>query len=160
MKFLGKVETVIVLIFLALLVAYGAVKCNQTKATFEEVPEETEEVNVMDENSEAVLPKLPQKKDPSLNSMNHSGPKKGAYSILFIQIDSLNMRQGPSLDSAVVARLNFNEEVYFLGQRTDFKQKINMLGETKNEPWVLIETTRGKRGWVYGGGVHYYQRKR
>lgn len=85
---------------------------------------------------------------------------KNLGTTLYITIDNLNMRTHPHLDSAVVAQLPLFETVTFLNEVTEFKEEINLGKEMANEPWVKIQTKRGKAGWVYGAGVHYHKKKR
>lgn len=79
---------------------------------------------------------------------------------LYVTLENLNMRTGPSLDSSIVTKLPLFEEVFFLNEITPFTQKISLGPEIADEPWVRIQTKSGKRGWVYGAGVYYYKRKR
>ncbi|MFK7934191.1 MAG: SH3 domain-containing protein [Saprospiraceae bacterium] len=80
-----------------------------------------------------------------------------AGTTLYVTIDNLNMRTHPHLDSVVVAKLPLFERVTFLNEVTEFKQEINLGKEMANEPWVKVQTKRGKDGWVYGAGVHYHK---
>ena len=52
------------------------------------------------------------------------------------------------------------EQVNFLGEVTDSTTEVNLGYEIANEPWVKVQHTRGKIGWVYGAGVNYYKKKR
>lgn len=80
---------------------------------------------------------------------------------LFVTIDELNMRTGPSLDSSIVAKLALYQEVLFLNEITPFTQQIALSAEdVADEPWIKVQTLTGKRGWVYGAGVYYYKRER
>lgn len=80
-------------------------------------------------------------------------------SILYVTIDGLKLRKGPSLDSLTIQKLPLFEKVYFLDEVTDFKQKINLGRKITEEPWVKIKTKKGRIGWVYGAGVHYHKQK-
>jgi len=79
---------------------------------------------------------------------------------LYVTIDGLNVRTGPSLDSTAISKLALYEEVYFLNEITPFTQQISLGAEMANEPWVKIKSRSGLEGWVYGAGVYYYKRKR
>ena len=79
---------------------------------------------------------------------------------LFVTIDGLNLRRGPSLDSAIIMKLPLNEQVGFMNEVTDSTSQISLGNEIANEPWVKVRHKGGRVGWVYGAGVHYYKRKR
>ena len=55
--------------------------------------------------------------------------------------------------------LKLNDEVYFLGETTDFKQKINLGDRIAFDPWIKVRAYTGHEGWVYGAGVHYFKPK-
>lgn len=79
---------------------------------------------------------------------------------LYITINNLKLRKSPHLDSIVIATLPLYEEVFFLDEVTEFTQQISLGYEIADEPWVRVRTKKGKDGWVYGAGVHYYKKKR
>ena len=79
---------------------------------------------------------------------------------LFVTIDGLNLRRGPSLDSAIIMKLPLNEQVGFMNEVTDSTSQISLGAEIANEPWVKVRHKGGRVGWVYGAGVHYYKRKK
>jgi len=78
---------------------------------------------------------------------------------LYVTIDGLNIRNGPSLDSTILNKLVLFEEVYFLNEITPFTEEISLGTSMANEPWIKVRTKRGGEGWVYGAGVYYYKRK-
>ncbi|MCB9081231.1 MAG: SH3 domain-containing protein [Lewinellaceae bacterium] len=80
-------------------------------------------------------------------------------SILYVTIDGLKVRKSPSLTGDLVEELRLFDEVYFLGEVSNFSEEINLGKAIANEPWVRVQTKKGKAGWVYGAGVHYYKRK-
>jgi len=80
-------------------------------------------------------------------------------SVLYVTIEGLKLRKGPSLDSLTIEKLPLFEKVYFLDEITEFKQKINLGRKVTEEPWVKIKTKKGRIGWVYGAGVHYHKQK-
>ncbi len=79
---------------------------------------------------------------------------------LYVSIDNLKLREKPNLQSRIIRELELFEEVSYLHEMTDFKQKINLGSEIANEPWVKVKTERGYIGWVYAAGVHFYKKKR
>lgn len=78
---------------------------------------------------------------------------------LYVTIDGLNIRSGPSLDSSILNKLVLFEEVHFLNEITPFTEQISLGASMADEPWVKVKTKRGGEGWVYGAGVYYYKRK-
>ncbi len=78
---------------------------------------------------------------------------------LYVTIDGLNIRSGPSLDSSILNKLVLFEEVHFLNEITPFTEQISLGTSVADEPWVKVKTKRGGEGWVYGAGVYYYKRK-
>ena len=78
---------------------------------------------------------------------------------LYVTVDSLKLRTAPNLDSTIIMRLPRKQTVEFYGLRTSFRQKININNSLKNEPWVYIRTASGREGWVYAGGLTFYNIK-
>ena len=78
---------------------------------------------------------------------------------LFVTIGGLNVRTEPRLNAQIVDKLNLDDVVIFMNEVTDTTQKINLGTIVADEPWIKIQTKKGKVGWVYGAGVHYYKGK-
>ncbi|MEM7106034.1 MAG: SH3 domain-containing protein [Bacteroidota bacterium] len=78
------------------------------------------------------------------------------YPVIFIAVDSLNMRSGASLDSMVVSKLRLGDPILYLNEKTDFRQKINFDGAIRNAPWVKVRTRTGLEGWIYAPGARFY----
>lgn len=88
---------------------------------------------------------------------NSSSSSKRSYTPLYVTLQDLKVRKGPSRDSSIITVLPLNEEVMFMEKRTDFRERINIGTEITNEPWVYIQTKKGQKGWVYGAGIHYFK---
>lgn len=86
-----------------------------------------------------------------------SGNTKRSYTPLYVTLQDLKVRKGPSRDSSIITVLSLNEEVMFMEKRTGFRERINIGTEITNEPWVYIQTKKGHKGWVYGAGIHYFK---
>ncbi|MGK0388536.1 MAG: hypothetical protein ACI94Y_001266 [Maribacter sp.] len=86
-----------------------------------------------------------------------NGGTRRSYTPLYVTLQDLKVRTGPSRDSSIVSTLSLNEEVMFMEKRTGFRERINIGTETTNEPWVYVQTQKGHRGWVYGAGIHYFK---
>ncbi len=88
---------------------------------------------------------------------NEPSTSRRGYTPLYVTLQDLKVRRGPSRDSSIIAVLNLNEEVMFMEKRTNFSEKINIGNQTTDEPWIYIQTQKGQKGWVYGAGVHYFK---
>lgn len=155
---LSRVEFLIIGVLVLSFMIWAGSKCSSTKQEMAEGEERTEiTAEISDEIEEDTLrPLTPARPVTTTAAVNNL--KK--YPLLYVTLENLNMRTAPHLDSALVARLPMNEEVLFLGKRTDFRQKINLGTQYAYEPWVYVQNRRGKKGWVYGAGVHYYKMNR
>jgi len=184
---LPSIEIIIVIIFFLSFIVWAVSKCNATKAlyqdqTLEETIDDTTEgtpvvtdiestgnttpastisgeagtLPVTATSSPAAAPPVASNPAPALST----SPSTGYATRLYVSIDGLNMRRGPSLDSAIILRMPLFEEVAFMNEVTDSTQRISLGGEIANDPWVKVRHKKGQVGWVYGAGVHYYKRKR
>lgn len=82
-----------------------------------------------------------------------------ALSRLYVSLEGLKVRKSPSTGAEVLETLNLFDEVYFLNEVTDSTTTVNLGKQTVTEPWIKIQTPKGRAGWVFGAGVHYYRRK-
>ena len=78
---------------------------------------------------------------------------------LYVWVEKLRFRSGPSTDTEVLGNLVEGDQLAFLNDRTDFTQKINLRGNLFNEPWLKVKSANGDIGWVYGAGVRVYNNK-
>jgi hypothetical protein len=81
--------------------------------------------------------------------------------VLYSTIDGLKVRKEPGLKSTSVDKLKLYEDVSFLSQKTDWEESLSLGYDLPpvTDHWVKIRTKRGKEGWVFGAGVHYYKMK-
>jgi Bacterial SH3 domain len=81
--------------------------------------------------------------------------------VLYSTIDGLKVRKEPGLKSTSVDKLKLYEDVSFLSQKTDWEESLSLGYDLPavTDHWVKIRTKRGKEGWVFGAGVHYYKVK-
>lgn len=94
---------------------------------------------------------------PSQPAAANTAPKQ---TMLYVTIDQLKMRKEPGLKGKSIGQLDLYSQVYFTGERTDWKQEISLGKEKVTDCWVKIKTKEGKIGWVFGAGVNYYKEKR
>ncbi|TNE54084.1 MAG: SH3 domain-containing protein [Bacteroidetes bacterium] len=91
---------------------------------------------------------------------NVSSTTSAEYPVLYVTIDGLKLRKGPNLQSTVITRLKLDESVYYLNEKSEKPEEINLGYETVSDYWVRIRTKTGKEGWVFGAGLHYFKMKR
>lgn len=165
-------EVLIILVFFISFLIFAVPRCNKKKLDYQnQFPDETAETETDDPPSapDTIIVAVPVTEPvvattpvPTL-PQNNPGTTANATTYatrLYVTIDQLNLRTGPSLDSTAIGKLALYEEVYFLNEITPFTQAISLGTEMANEPWVKIRSRRGVEGWVYGAGVYYYKRKR
>ena len=170
-SFLPKVEVLIILVFFASFMVWAISKCDATKKSFQDESEEeissTEIGSIIDSLNSTSLEintDFPSGEAPQLSTNNPTTnqsiiSQRPIYSKLYVTIDGLKMRTGPSLDSSVIIQMNLFEQVDFLNEFTDSTYQINLGYEMADEPWFKIQH-QGKKGWVYGAGVNFYKKKR
>ncbi len=171
-SFLPKVEVLIILVFFASFMAWAISKCDATQKSFQDdtveetasTADDTPTIDSLDASTPESIDPFPSGEAPQLstNTPTVSQPtvsQQPRYSKLYITIDGLKMRTGPSLDSAVISQMKLFEQVDFLNEFTDSTYQINLGYEMADEPWFKIQH-RGKAGWVYGAGVNFYKKKR
>ena len=78
---------------------------------------------------------------------------------VYVMVEGLKLRDKPGLSGTkVLGQLPLNTALSFLGQQTDFKDKITIGEITYNEPWIRVKTKDSAfEGWVFGGGVRPYK---
>ena len=156
-------EVLIILVFFMSFIFWAVPKCTSTKQAYQARDAEENLVNeLLDslellEEQQALQEKVRENTQAEINSEINT-PTVGT-SILYITIDGMNIRTAPTLKSKVIDRLNLYDEVVFMNEVTPSADTIS-LGKTQAvEPWVKVRTSKGKLGWVFGAGVHYYKKK-
>ena len=166
-SFLPKVEVLIILVFFLSFMVWAVSKCSQTKALYQ-TPEVEDTEGVSASTSADTSISSPPATDNNANNNATTispkttvpPPRQNRYSRLYVTIDGLNMRTGPSLDSTIILKLKLFEQVDFMNEVTDSTYQISLGYEIADEPWVKVRHKRGRVGWVYGAGVNYYKKKR
>lgn len=154
---LPRIEIVIMSLFFLIFIFWAVNRCNDTKEAYRRQALLEEEARA----SEAATRPAPEvaadstevKEAPLAASNERVTP-------LYVTIEGLNMRTEPTLSSPVILQLSLYEEVYFLNEVTPFKDSISLGDEVAYEPWIKVRHRKGRSGWVYGAGVHYYKIKR
>lgn len=159
-------EVLLILVFFVFFVLFMVPKCLKTKT---DLQKSTDTTQATIDSLDRVMDSLTMKPNVEVATLKDTTTKKvtvptttpvDTRTKLYITIDNLKLRKAPSLDSTVVATLPLFEEVYFLGEVTEFTQEISLGYEIVEEPWVKVRTRKGYDGWVFGAGVHYYKKKR
>ena len=169
-SFLPKVEVLIILVFFLSFMVWAISKCGETKALYQsESPEDTETVETpasvsTSTPSDSLATTPPQTTNNNTTTTpqitTNASSLQNRSTPLYVTIDGLNMRTGPSLDSTVILKLKLFDQVNFMGEVTDSTYQISLGYEIADEPWVKVQHKRGRIGWVYGAGVNYYKKKR
>ncbi len=71
-------------------------------------------------------------------------------------VNDLRIRDQPNKKGLVLGKMPYGQTAIDLGEVSDFKEKLNIRGQIKNDNWKKIstfdETTQQEvEGWVYGG---------
>ena len=156
---LPKVEIIIMLIFFLSFSIWAMSRCNATQEKYR-----TEEESEEPESSASALEGTPVVDTPADSTPPSpeplSPPPAQQYGApLYVTIDGLNMREEPTLKSPIILNLDLYEQVYFMNEVTPFKDSISLGKVIAYEPWIKIRHRKGRTGWVYGAGVHYYKMK-
>ncbi|MBP7821498.1 MAG: SH3 domain-containing protein [Saprospiraceae bacterium] len=181
-----RIEVFAILGFFLLFMMWSISKCKKTKAEFAEKELSEIEQGSADSlasndqpNDEGIIPSTSiidknVKPDPTTTKAPAATTPKPQASVeppsrfsgeggkakLYVVINQLNLRTSPGLNATLIAKLNLFDEVLFTGEVTDTTSKINLGGVMANEPWIRVQTSNGKIGWVYGAGVSYYKKKK
>jgi len=161
-KGIPRIEVIISALFFLVFTFWAISRCSSTRRTYLQ-KEERMRFLQMEEDSIKRLLAEKRRQDSVARipvSINTSSANKAqGLSRLYVVVNGLKVRKSPALNADVISQLNLFDELYFLGEVTDFTQEINMGKAVVNEPWIKVQTLEGRSGWVYGGGVNYYKRK-
>ncbi|HHS94996.1 MAG TPA: SH3 domain-containing protein [Phaeodactylibacter sp.] len=148
-----KTEVIIILVFFLSFIVWSVKKCSAKKQSYTSADTEH---NTPSENPKA---ESPSSSSPT-EGVNAPIIKTVYATKLYVSIDGLKLRRGPTVDSPFIARLPLFDELIFLNEVSDSTDIISLAeGIEANEPWVKVRNRQGMEGWVYGAGVHYYKMK-
>ena len=74
---------------------------------------------------------------------------------VYAWVDDLLIREEPNQKGKRVDQVKEGSAILYLGEKTDFTDKIKLRGKQYDEPWYKVKTGKGKEGWVYGGAVRF-----
>ena len=159
-SFLPKMEILIIGVFFLSFLIWAVSKCGTTRDQLQAAAETEVEEAAEYEASVAETPAQSAAARPDSTPTRVSTRTiREQVTPLYITIDGMNVRSEPRLSAPILDRLKLFDEVTFLNEVTDFTEEINLGKETANDPWVKVKTQKGKVGWIYGAGVHYYKWK-
>lgn len=155
---LPRLEIAIMGLFFLIFTFWAVNRCNATK-------EEYRRQALLEEQARAEEAAAARSPAQNIDSLETEEPPSRSSSTqritpLYVTMDGLNLRTEPTLASPVILKLELYEEVYFLNEVTPFKDSISLGDEVAYEPWIKVRHRKGRSGWVYGAGVHYYKIKR
>ncbi len=153
---LPKIELLILGVFLISFVLFATSKCSASKTRRAEAAANEAEVQ---DSTTGMSTDANAARDTAVAPAPVQEAIRERYTPLYVTIAGLNVRSEPKLTAKVVERLSLYEEVAFLNEVTDSTQEISLGTIVRNEPWVKIRTSKGRTGWVFGAGVHYYKLK-
>lgn len=160
---LPKIELLFIFIFFLVFITWAMSKCGSVQEEYAEEAKSniplTETAKVSEQEKKIVTKSVDTTKKIALLKAAKSPVKIEKRTVLYVLLDGLKLRKGHHLDSSIVKTLKLDDEVYYLNETTDFKQKINLGDRMAYEPWVKVRAYTGHEGWVYGAGVHYFKPK-
>lgn len=179
---LPRLETLLVFAVLGCVALYGISTCSSKRARYqpsldeEDRQERAERLDTVRRTNPAPPVQTPSNNTPMGPALTNANPATATkpvppvqqtakpeatkYTTLYVSIDGLNVRKTPGLKGETVAKLKLYEPVYFLNQKSEKTQEINLGYEKVTDYWVKVRTEQGKEGWVFGAGVNYYKTKR
>jgi len=160
---LPKIELLFIFIFFLVFITWAMSKCGSVQEEYAQETKRdtplTETTKTPEKEKEAVTKLVETTKEKAPIAAVKTPVKIEKRTVLYVLLDGLKLRKGHHLDSAIVKTLKLNDEVYYLNETTDFKQKINLGDRIAFDPWVKVRAYTGHEGWVYGAGVHYFKPK-
>lgn len=155
---LPRVEIAIMGFFFLIFTFWAVNRCNATKEAYRRQALLEEQTQA--EEAAAARPPVQNTDSAEAEETVPLSTSTQRITPLYVTIDGLNLRTEPTLSSPVILKLDLYEEVYFLNEVTPFKDSISLGDGVAYEPWIKVRHRKGRSGWVYGAGVHYYKMKR
>jgi len=153
-------ELILIFIFLGAFIVWSVSKCMVTQAKYEQEALANDPAVLRADSLKIAMEKMRKDSITKAKIKKKSPTAKTVIkevSTLYVVLDDLKLRRGPSRDSSIVRQLKLHDRIYFLDQVTSFRERINLGDRMAYEPWVKVKTKSGHEGWVYGAGVHYHR---
>lgn len=170
-RVLPRLEVILIVVFFVSFVLWAMRKCSEDRALYVEEHAEIEEalpdtttnlpVTSLETPAETETPaEIVTQRRNTRSAAEQPGRRiKERYTPLYVTIENLNMRDAVGLNGKILDRLKLYDEVTFLNEVTDSIYEINLGGLVTHAPWIKVKSPKGKVGWVYGAGVHYYKKR-
>ena len=155
-------ELILIFIFFGAFIVWAVSKCMVTQAKYEQEASLDNPVELVDSlkvASEPTEKKSKEKEAKEEKAVPKTKTVVKEVSALYVVLDELKLRKGPSRDSSIVKQFKLHERVYFLEEVTEFRERINLGSRVAFEPWIKVRSKSGHEGWVYGAGVNYHRQK-
>lgn len=100
-------------------------------------------------------------KTPEESSTVESTPTQQATTVidntieLEVILNKVRIRDKAGLDGEELEQLKKGTKVTFMGEISDFTDKIKLRGIEHDDPWLKIQIREGQEGWIYGGAVKF-----
>lgn len=159
-KLRPKVEIIVMAVFFIAFISWAITKCNTAKREYREAAMREEMGEYPVDSATLAAAKMDSIKAAAEEPPPTSRSSNERYTPLYVTIEGLNLRAEPSLKSEVILKLGLFEEVEFMNEVTEFRDSVSLGTEIAYEPWIKVKHRKGRIGWVYGAGVHYYKIKR
>lgn len=153
---LPSVELLIIAVFFIGFAFWAINKCSATQSKYIQRAEKKRLRELEDSLGHKIAAAEP-KDTPQATALAPSNAP--GLSRLYVSIEGLKVRKSPSTEAEILETLSLFDEVYFLNEVTDSTSTVNLGKQTVSEPWIKVQTKKGRAGWVFGAGVHYYRRK-
>jgi len=106
-----------------------------------------------------------QNEAPSIPSKSTSASKEQVKQsqepkVLFSWLDNLNVRENPSLEAKIIAKVNPKDSLVKTGRLSDGRDIIVLRGLAYKDYWYEVETPEQKTVWVFGGAVKSYNEEK
>jgi len=176
---LPRIEVIIVLVFFLSFIMWAMSQCSAKKLSYTDETEEPTEGTTENSPVGSIISELTEsnsssrptseanRQATSANGQNTGTPPRPVatprvetvYATkLYVTIDGLKFRTGPSMDSTILLILPLDQELEFMNEVTDSTQVISLgNGVMANERWIKVRHWKGHEGWVYGAGVNYFK---
>lgn len=164
-----RLEFIIIAIFFISFILWAMRKCSQNRDIYQEENPVTTEETVTPADSiitpeifdkpKQLTPANPSSVDIRSADQPPSRSVREKYTPLYVTLENLNIREQPALNAKVLDRVQLYDEVTFLNEVTDSIYEIKLGNVMTQAPWVKVKSPKGKVGWVYGAGVHYYKKR-
>lgn len=93
----------------------------------------------------------------NLSSNNQNSTEQSAEDNieLIVVLDKIRLRDKAGLDGVELEQLTKGTKLTFLGEISDFTDKILLRGIEYDDPWLKVQIKDGQEGWIYGGAVKF-----